>query len=105
MLDETLHGVEMSVDIVISVEVSEQELLKRLMGRSEDSGRSDDCEEIIWKRIEVYKAQSLPLVKYYAKQGKLARINGMDPVDKVFGKITRAIDAYIRDKEVTPEIL
>jgi len=105
MLDEMLNSVAMAVDMVISIDVSEQELLQRLMGRSEDSGRSDDCEEVIWKRIEVYKSQSLPLIGYYADQGKLVKINGMDPVDKVFGKISHAIDTYVKDKEVIPEVL
>lgn len=104
MLDEMLEGECYPVDLVISVEVDENELLKRLIGRSEDSGRSDDAEHIIWKRIEVYKSQSLPLVSYYQNQGKLVKINGMDPVDKVFKKIAMAIDTYMSKKEVIAEI-
>ncbi len=104
MLDNMLICNEMPVNIVISVDVREDELLKRLLGRAEDSGRSDDNEEVIWKRIEVYKSQSLPLVSYYSKQGKLVRINGMDPVEKVFEKITLAIDTYLLNKEVLVEV-
>jgi adenylate kinase len=104
MLDNMLICNEMPVNIVISVDVREDELLKRLLGRAEDSGRSDDNEEVIWKRIEVYKSQSLPLVSYYSKQGKLVRINGMDPVEKVFEKITLAIDTYLLNKKVLVEV-
>ncbi len=104
MLDNMLICNEMPVNIVISVDVREDELLKRLLGRAEDSGRSDDNEEVIWKRIEVYKSQSLPLVSYYSNQGKLVRINGMDPVEKVFEKITLAIDTYLLNKEVLVEV-
>ncbi len=104
MLDDMLICNEMPVNIVISVDVSEDELLKRLMGRGEDSGRSDDNEEIIWKRIEVYKTQSFPLISYYSKQGKLVKVNGMDPVEKVFDKISLAIDTYQAIKEVPAEI-
>ncbi|HSV77321.1 MAG TPA: adenylate kinase [Bacteroidales bacterium] len=99
-LDQMLKGYGEAVDMVISVEVSEQELFQRLMGRSLDSGRSDDNSEIIWHRIEVYKEQTFPLIEYYQKQGKLAAINGMAPVDEVFKKISKAIDFYIETKEV-----
>jgi adenylate kinase len=92
MLDEMMEAHGIPINLVISVEVGEQELFKRLIGRAEDSGRSDDTEEIIWKRIDVYKSQTLPLLAYYRKQGKVASINGMDPVDKVFEKISAAID-------------
>ena len=104
MLDEMLEEECYPIDLVISVEVTEQELFSRLMGRSEDSGRSDDSEQIIWKRIQIYKDLSLPLVSYYKKQGKLVRVHGMDPVDKVFRKITMAIDTYLQKKEVLTEI-
>jgi adenylate kinase len=95
MLDEMMEAHGIPINLVISVEVGEQELFKRLIGRAEDSGRSDDTEEIIWKRIDVYKSQTLPLLAYYRKQGKVASINGMDPVDKVFEKISAAIDTLM----------
>lgn len=92
MLDRMMEDHGIPINLVISVEVDEQELFKRLMGRAQDSGRSDDTEDIIWKRIEVYKSQTLPLLAYYRKQGKIASIDGMNPVEEVFGKISRAID-------------
>lgn len=95
MLDKMMEEHGIPVNLVISVDVDEQELFKRLIGRAEDSGRSDDNEEIIWKRIEVYKSQTLPLLAYYRKQGKVASINGMEPVEKVFDKISHAIDSLM----------
>lgn len=103
-LDEMLHKEGMAISLVISVEVEEEELYKRLMGRGEDSGRSDDSDDIIRRRLEVYKEQTLPLIDYYKKQGKMATINGMDPVDKVFWKITRAIDTYLESSKVLPVV-
>lgn len=100
MLDNMLESMGKPVDMVLSVDVSEEELTKRLMGRSEDSGRSDDNADIIKKRIEVYKAQSLPLISFYTSQGKLVKVNGMAPVDTVFEKISVAVDTYIEKKEV-----
>jgi adenylate kinase len=104
LLDQMLICNETPVNIVISVDVHEDELLKRLMGRAEDSGRSDDNEEVIWKRIDVYKTQSFPLISYYSKQGKLVKVNGMDPVEKVFEKISLAIDTYVSKNKVLVEV-
>jgi adenylate kinase len=95
MLDKMMEERGIPINLVISVDVDEQELFKRLMGRAEDSGRSDDNEEIIWKRIEVYKSQTLPLLAYYRKQGKVASINGMEPVEEVFENISHAIDSLM----------
>lgn len=104
MLDQMLESHDMPVDIVLSVNVEEEELFKRMMGRAEDSGRSDDKAEIISQRIEVYKQQTLPLIDYYKKQGKIAAINGMAPVDVVFSRITRAVDTYLETQEVITEV-
>jgi len=104
MLDDMMGERGIPINLVISVDVAEQELFKRLMGRAEDSGRSDDNENIIWKRIEVYKQQTLPLMAYYQNQHKFVSINGMDPVDKVFEKITLAIDTFLDNKEVMSRI-
>ncbi|TVR38767.1 MAG: adenylate kinase [Bacteroidia bacterium] len=103
-LDEMLRKEGMSISLVISVEVEEEELHKRLMGRGEDSGRSDDSDDIIIRRLEVYKEQTLPLIAYYKKQGKMATINGMAPVDQVFGKISRAIDTYLESHKIIPVV-
>ena len=99
-LDELLDEKDIPVNLVISVEVEEKELYKRILGRGEDSGRSDDSEDIVRQRLDVYKHQTMPLLEYYNSQGKVAVINGMDHVDKVFAKITRAIDTYLENQTV-----
>lgn len=104
MLDQMLEEHDMPIDVVLSVDVNEEELFKRLMGRGEDSGRSDDKTDIIWRRIEVYKEQTMPLIDFYKKQGKIVSINGMSPVDQVFGKIIKAVDTYLETREIIPAI-
>ena len=101
-LDKMLEKRKAPIDAVISVEVKEEELFKRMMGRAEDSGRSDDNEETIKKRIDVYKSQTMPLLEYYRNQGKLVSINGMDSVDVVFSNISRAIDFFKDKKQILP---
>jgi adenylate kinase len=103
-LDELLEERDIPVNLVISVEVDEEELYKRILGRGEDSGRSDDSEDIVRQRLDVYKQQTMPLLDYYKKQGKVAAINGMDNVDKVFEKISHAIDMYMENRTVLHEV-
>lgn len=104
MLDQQLEKRVAPISLVISVDVDEQELFRRMMSRAQDSGRSDDTEDIIWRRIEVYKTQTLPLISFYKQQGKIVSVNGMAPVDEVFGKITSAIDMFLKNKQATPQI-
>lgn len=97
-LDKMLSKNKTEVDIVLSIEVSEEEILKRLIGRGQDSGRSDDKHEIIHHRIEVYKEQTFPLIDYYKMQGKFVSVSGMFPVAEVFEAICQKIDGYLEEK-------
>lgn len=103
-LDQMLLGFGISLDMVLSVEVPEDELYKRLIGRGVDSGRSDDESEIILHRIEVYKQQTFPLIDYYKQQGKLVAINGLAQVDQVYLKITKALNFYIKTREILSSV-
>ena len=103
-LDKKLVGRGVPINLVISVEVEEKELFRRILGRGEDSGRSDDSEDIVHQRLDVYKKQTMPLLDYYRNQGKIAAINGMCPVDEVFAKICRAVDTYVESSKVIPVV-
>lgn len=105
MLDRLLVKKGIPISLVLSVDVEKDELHKRLMGRAVDSGRSDDNEQVIQKRLEVYTQQTMPLIEYYKAQGKLATINGMAPVDEVFGRICKAIDTFQQSGQVISKIL
>src|SRR5207253_2084499 len=74
-LDKLLALKKTSICKVVSLEVSEDELVKRLLKRGETSGRSDDVDEqIIRKRFSVYKNETEPVADYYKQQGKLETI-------------------------------
>ncbi len=103
-LDRFLNERGIPICLVISVEVEEEELFKRIMGRGEDSGRSDDSDQIARRRLEIYKELTMPLISYYKSQGKIVSINGMAPVNEVFKKICCAIDTYLHSKEVLPVV-
>ena len=82
-----------SVSVVLGLEVSDEELIKRIVSRGKTSGRSDDNEDTARKRLATYYAQTLPLKEYYIKEGKYAHIEGEGSVDGIFEHIKAAIDA------------
>ncbi len=94
-LDETVEKDNAPISLVLCLDVTEEELTKRILYRSQHSGRADDTEEIIKKRIEVYNQQTKPLLEYYRKQGKLITIHGMGSIEEVFDKISKEIDNYL----------
>jgi adenylate kinase len=91
-LDAMLKERGQLVSAVVSLDVDEAELVDRLLKRGQLSGRSDDNEETIKSRLDVYKNQTSPLKDHYGKQGKLHSIPGVGEIDEIFGRITEAID-------------
>ena len=77
---------------MIELDVPEEELMKRLILRGKESGRSDDNEETIKKRLGVYHNQTAPLIDWYKKEGVHHHINGLGELDVIFGDITTVID-------------
>jgi adenylate kinase len=80
------------VDAVVGLEVPDEELIKRIVLRGQQSGRADDNEETARKRIEVYYEQTSPLKAYYQEQGKYLAINGMGTIDGIFEQIQHELD-------------
>jgi adenylate kinase len=72
---------------VIMLEVPEDELVRRLVQRGEEQGRTDDTEEVIRNRLAVYEANTAPLVDFYESRGILLRIDGTGSVDEVTDRI------------------
>ena len=67
------------------IEVSNEEMKKRLLGRNE--GRADDNEETIKKRLDTFEKETKPIVDYFEKQGNLIKIDGMKTVDEISKEI------------------
>lgn len=115
-LDAALEKAGKSIEKAIYIEVPEAALLDRLTGRyvcrvcqtpyhirnsppknegvcDKCSGelyqREDDKEETIKERLKVYFAQTMPLLEYYEKRGKLLRVNGNQPIDEVGKEIVK----------------
>lgn len=80
------------VDAVVGLEVPDEELIKRILLRGQQSGRADDNEETARKRLEVYYNQTSPLKAYYQEQGKYLAINGLGTIDGIFDLIEQGLD-------------
>ncbi|HEU5085084.1 MAG TPA: adenylate kinase [Acidimicrobiales bacterium] len=72
---------------VIMLEVPEDELVRRLVQRGRDSGRSDDTEDVIRNRLHVYEENTAPLVGFYEARGILLRVDGTGTVEEVTERI------------------
>ncbi|HSO53001.1 MAG TPA: adenylate kinase [Actinomycetes bacterium] len=74
-------------DLTLYFEIEEQELLARLAGRAREEHRSDDAEETVRHRLEVFARQTRPLVEYYQRRGILVPINAVGPIDAISEEI------------------
>ena len=81
------------VTAMIELDVPEEELMDRLIKRGAASGRADDNEETIKKRLVVYREQTAPLKDWYKNDGKHCYINGSGALDRIFADIVAAIES------------
>ena len=92
-LDQILDELNTSISTMLSIDVDDDELTKRLLERGKSSGRADDANEsIIRNRIKEYNKKTLPLKKFYTQQNKLQSIKGIGSIDSINTKICEAID-------------
>lgn len=84
-LADMLKGNEQSLDAVIELKVPEDVLVERLLGR----GRSDDTEDVIRRRQQVYRSETAPLLEYYADI--LVTVDGVGGVDEVAARVLDAL--------------
>lgn len=91
-LDRMLGDRGESLDAAVVLCVDEEELVQRLLGRAQTEGRSDDTEEVIRKRQQVYTEQTAPLLAVYADRGLLVEVDGMGKVDEVTDRVFTALE-------------
>ena len=94
-LDNLLDFKNNPINIVLSLQVNEEELKKRLISRGEISGRSDDNENVIVQRIKEYHAKTAPVAEYYKQKDKLIEIKGEGEIHDVFTTLSSKIDSLI----------
>lgn len=86
-LDNLLERLEQPVDEALQIDVDVEMVIARIAKRAAEEDRSDDTEETVRKRMDVYAAQTAPVVDYYANKGVLSRVLGEGSIEEVFQRI------------------
>lgn len=94
-LDKLLDFKNSPINLVLALEVPDAELTNRILERAKTSGRVDDTEEVIKKRVEVYRAETEIVATHYDTMDKVERIKGIGSVEEIFAKICNEIDKII----------
>ncbi|MBQ0068947.1 MAG: adenylate kinase [Bacteroidales bacterium] len=92
-LDVMLKERGTAVSTVVGLEVPEDELVRRIILRGQQTGRADDNLETVKNRLEVYHNQTSPLKAYYEEKGLYQAIQGTGAVEEIFASIQKAVDA------------
>ncbi len=90
-LASVLEEIGRSLTGVVMIDVPEDALVERMLGR----GRADDQEDVIRQRLEVYRAQTQPLIEHYRSQGTLLAIDGSASIEEVNDAILEALGVTI----------
>jgi adenylate kinase len=92
-LDGVLAAQDTAIDAVVQLVVDEDELVARLLKRAHEDGRSDDTEQTIRHRQELYARQTAPLIAVYKERGLVDEIDALGQVDDVSARIASALAA------------
>ena len=90
-LDAMLRSAGQKLDVVVELTVDIDEVVTRLVKRAKDQGRSDDTEEVIRRRLEVYFEQTAPLIDTYSQRGLLVRVDGMGRIEDVSERLVAVV--------------
>ncbi|SKA16976.1 Adenylate kinase [Chitinophaga eiseniae] len=98
-LDKLLALKKTAISVVLSLEVPEDELIKRLLNRGKTSGRSDDSsEDVVKARIVEYHNKTAPVADHYAKFGKFRKVKGDGSEAEVFDLLCKELNELVAEK-------
>lgn len=91
LVDKTLAAMGQRLNYILLMDVTDEELVRRMHGRAVQEGRSDDTPEAITTRLTVYQQETAPLIAHYAQRGNVHRVPGTGPVEQIAEEIKRII--------------
>ncbi len=91
LVDRTLGERGQRLNHILLLDVPEEELVRRMMGRAAQEGRSDDTPEAIKTRLHVYQRDTAPLIAHYSQRGIVRRVPGSGTIDDIATEIKRII--------------
>jgi len=92
-LDAFLAENDAELDAVILLDVPRDESIARLRLRAVEQGRSDDTEEAIAHRLDIYENETAPIIDVYEQRGIVDRIDGVGSLDEITARISTALAA------------
>jgi adenylate kinase len=92
VLDQILAERDHPLEAVVELTADADEVVGRLLKRAQIEGRSDDTEDVIRRRLEVYAEQTAPLTDLYSRRGLVRRVDGMGEVDDVTDRLVKALE-------------
>jgi len=92
-LDSILDKHHTTLNAVILLTADTDEIVRRLLNRAIEQGRTDDTEGVIRRRLEVYEAETAPLTSVYASRGLVIMVDGLGAIDEVTDRIVEALNA------------
>ena len=90
-LDEVLASQGNQLDVVVELTVDPEIVIDRIRGRATEQGRSDDSEDVVRNRLEVYARETAPLIEVYGDRRVLVSVDGIGAIDDVTQRIVDAL--------------
>lgn len=94
-LDAVLAADGKRLDAVVQLDLDEEELVRRLLQRAAEQGRSDDTEAVIRRRLELYQEETLPVVSTYAQRGIVVEVDGGGDRAAITERAIAAVESFL----------
>lgn len=91
LVDKTLAQRGHRLNHILLLDVTDEELVRRMRARAQVEGRSDDSPDAIATRLQIYQRDTAPLIAHYGQRGIVHRVPGTGTVDQISGDIQRII--------------
>ncbi len=92
LLSQLLNSLNINLDCVVLIEVDESISLQRILSRKESECRSDDNEETLTSRLQVYSQETKPLIEHYSSSSMVKKIDGVGEINEVNQRINTALE-------------
>ncbi|MEM9338841.1 MAG: adenylate kinase [Bacteroidota bacterium] len=93
-LDDLMESLGTKIGGVLELEVTQEEVKKRIAKRQEEQGRKDDASDKLERRIDEYFNKTIHVLPYYKEQDKVVTVNGIGGIDDIASDISQAVDSF-----------
>ena len=95
---------DMTADVALHLQVTDEELVRRLLERAKAQGRADDTEDVIHRRLALYYEVTEPILSWYRERGILVTVDAMRPADQVGRQILTALEVMNQMTKGSPDM-